>query len=124
MTHDKRILKADAFKELWDWLDKNYETAQEKGYITAQYAYDKTIRKIHELATPTYKPQESIKNTDGWYSDFTKTPDEYIAHNGCRLAFIEHGIITPLGDIVAFDEEYFKKTVKQWRHMPTIPNME
>ena len=74
-----------------------------------------------KIQAPTPEPQEIIFDAEGWSSDFTNVPDEYLAHNGCRLAWVDGDTITPLGDIFAFDEDYFRKSVKQWRPMPTLP---
>lgn len=115
----KRILDADALEKLV--YNKENEMLGQVNLSNHQYiGIKQTFREIkkviNELVTIPPEPQGV------WYDDFTKAPDEYIAHNGCRLAWVDHDTITPLGDISAFDEEYFRESMKQWQYMPQVPN--
>lgn len=112
---NKKILDVDALEKLLEWIVDNEEYVNDFVDVDGDYVHAYSLKeKIQELATP--EPQGV------WYDDFTKAPDEYIAHNGCRLAWVDHDTITPLGDISAFDEDYFRQSMKQWQYMPQVPN--
>jgi hypothetical protein len=131
----KRMIDADALsgwvREHGDCIvktqDRHIERCVNIGNIEELYIpYTIIIKKINKLAisAPAPESQDSIFDAEGWCWDMGKAPKEYIAHNGCRLAWINYDEIIPLGDIMAFDEKYFKKSMKQWRPLPKLPTGE
>jgi hypothetical protein len=132
-----RILDADAFEKLLEWLeneiamDSNVYKINLENMIVKQAFLESTIynkklflQKINELATPAPEPQESIFDADGWCWDMDLTPDSenvifYITNLDLKIKRASTGM--KIGKEFYFPMVSEKDKPIAWRPLPTLP---
>jgi len=117
-----KMIDADAFDKLVEWVNEksknNRDTLQHDTPYDINSDWLKNV--INFVSTPAPEPQETIDND--WNHDLSLLEDydePYLISNGCRIAwgegFGDNAVYHPTGDFMAFDEEYFRQSVKMWK---------
>jgi len=110
-----KIINADALLKMAN--DRQYRYTDSDNVIQYVIEVEMLEQMINELATET---QETLD--DDWNHDLSLLEDydePYLISNGCRIAwgegFGDNAVYHPIGDFMAFDDEYFRQSVKMWK---------